>query len=129
MDREKIIEEIRSTLGTVPEEVNELPDEVLENDWPIMKLVMLREVRIPLKYKQLIGLAAAAVLGNRRLCFFHRELAKHFGATEEEIRETLNVARFNAGQSALIAGAGIDIEKYRNQTKEIVQHLRQRKAA
>ena len=129
MDRGKIIEEIRSTLGIVPEEVNDMSDDVLEHDWPMMKLVMLREMRIPLKYKQLMGLAVASVLGNHRLCFFHRELAKHFGATDDEIRETLNVARFNAGRSAYLTGAGIEIDKFRQETREIIQHIRQRKAA
>jgi len=129
MDRGKIIEEIRSTLGIVPEEVNDMSDDVLEHDWPMMKLVMLREMRIPLKYKQLMGLAVASVLGNHRLCFFHRELAKHFGATDDEIRETLNVARFNAGSSAYLTGAGIEIDKFRQETREIIQHIRQRKAA
>lgn len=129
MERGKILDEIRSTLGIVPEEVNDMTDDELEHDWPLMKLMLLREIRLPLKYKQLIGLAAASVMGNRRLSFFHRELAKHFGATDEEIRETLNVARFAAGRSVLITGAGIELDKYRQETKEIVQHLRQRKAA
>lgn len=129
MDRQSIIEDIRTSLGVVPEEVNEMSDEMLEHDWPIMKLIMLSEKRIPLKYKQLMGLAVASVLGNRRLSFFHRELAKHFGATDDEIREALNVARFNAGRSAFITGAGIELDTYRNEMKQIVQHLRMRKAA
>lgn len=129
MNREQILEDIRNHFGMVPEEYNQLPDDALESNWLMDKLTQLRETKIPLKYKHLIGLAAAATLGNRRLCFAHREFAKHFGASDDEIVEALNIARNNAGRSAFLTGAGIEMDTYREEVRNKIQNLRQRKAA
>lgn len=129
MTRDQVLDEIRSMLGMVPEEYTSMPDDLLEQEWMIDKMVDFREKRIPLKYKQLIGLSAASIVGNRRLAFLHRELAKHFGATDEEIIETLMTARRTAGRSAFLTGAGVEMEKYRDEVKTMINTLRQRKAA
>lgn len=47
---------------------------------------------LPRKTKELLGLAASAVLRCNDCIFYHIEQAKLAGATREEIIETLNVA-------------------------------------
>ena len=129
MARGQILEEIRNQLGIVPEEFNQLPDDVLEHEWALFKIIQHRNEVIPRKYRQLIGLAVSAAIGNRMWSFAHREMAKAFGASDEEIIDTLLVAKNNTGWSTFGVGAGMEYEKYRDEIRQEVGHLRQMKKA
>lgn len=117
MKREKIYQEIKEMFGLVPSMFLELPDSSLELEWQLLKRVQFDEGPIPNKYRELIGLAISSVTKCKYCIFFHTELAKLYGATDEEIDDALHYAKSSVGWSAYISGHQIDFEKFK---KEIV---------
>ena len=85
MDREQIYQEIEHTLGLVPSFFKMIPDSTLELEWELFKKVQLDESPIPNKYRELIGLAIAGVTKCRYCAFYHTEIARLFGASEDAI--------------------------------------------
>ena len=61
MTREDL-EDIRATFGLVPTFFTRVPDATLEHDWLNFKAFQLQDTAIPIKYKELIGLATAATI-------------------------------------------------------------------
>jgi hypothetical protein len=72
MDRQKIIGEIKETLGKVSGFINNLPDDTLEDEWGLFKRFELQETSIPSKYRELMGLTAASVMRCWYCALFHK---------------------------------------------------------
>jgi len=110
-----------------------VPDELLTYEWGIFKDFELADTRIPLKYKELIGLGVAAALHCRYCSLFHTEAAKLHGATEEELKEALYTAKMTSGWSAYLNGMQYDYDLFKREMERSVTHFRQemerRKAA
>ncbi|MBI2919013.1 MAG: ester cyclase [Chloroflexi bacterium] len=124
--------EIKEHFGTVPEWLSKLPEGELEHDWALISSVELGETAIPNKYKELMGLAAASALRCGYCTFFHAEIAKLFGASEDEIREAVLMAKLTSGLSAYLSGGQFDHDRFKKETAEMVSHVRKartRKAA
>jgi AhpD family alkylhydroperoxidase len=64
-----------------------VPQDVLMQMWLVMKRYMLRESKIPPKYREMIGLAVAATLKCPYYEIFHKAAAQMHGATDEELAE------------------------------------------
>jgi len=79
VSRQEVYKDIEGTLGLVPSFIQGLPDEALGPYWEAMKRYQLSETLIPLKYKQLIGLAVSAAIHCPYCTFFHSEAAKLMG--------------------------------------------------
>ena len=78
----------------------------------------LEETRIPNKYKELIGLAMSAATRCKYCTYYHTEVAKLFGATDEEIEEAMHFNKQVIGWSTYINGMQLDYDKF---TQEIDQ--------
>lgn len=133
MTREEILREVEQTLGFIPGWVKSVPDELLTYEWGLFKDFEIADTRIPLKYKQLIGLGVAAALGCRYSSFFHKEVAKLHGATEEELKEALYIAKHTSGWSAYLNGMQYDYDLFKGEMERSATYLREemrrRKAA
>jgi AhpD family alkylhydroperoxidase len=129
MTRDQVLDDIRNTMGGVPQYFNMLPDNILEHEWLAWKTIHIENTKIPGKYKSLIGLAVASGIQCPHAQYAHREFAKFQGASDEEITEALLVAKDAAGWSTFIAGAGIDLEQYEQSVRDQIQQLKQKKAA
>jgi AhpD family alkylhydroperoxidase len=129
MTRKEVYNEIKETFGLVPSMFKSIPDSSLELEWQLFKRVHVEESPIPNKYRELIGLAIAGVTRCHYCAFYHTELAKLFGATDEEIEDALHFAKSSAGWSAYVNGLQIDFEQFKDEILHACEHIRSTQAA
>ena len=128
MTRKEVYKDIEQTLGLVPGFFKVVPDSSLELEWELFKRIQLEESPIPNKYRELIGLAISGVIKCHYCAFYHTEVAKLFGATEEEIEDALHFAKSSAGWSTYINGLQIDFEKFKDEVLQACEHVRSNQA-
>ena len=124
MTREEVYQEIEQAFGLVPAMFKAMPDSTLEPEWQLFKRVQLEEGPIPAKYRELIGLAIAGVTKCRYCAFYHTEVAKLSGATDEEIEDALHFAKSTAGWSAYVNGLQLDFEQFKEEILQACEHVR-----
>ena len=127
MDREQVYTDMKKTLGLVPTMFKSLPDDILELEWNMFKKTELIEGPIPGKYRELIGLGIAAAQKCHYCTFFHTEIAKMYGATNEEIENAMRFAKSTAGWSTYVNGMQFDLEQFKSEVKEISKYVRAQK--
>lgn len=125
MTRKQVYTEIEETLGLVPTFIKALPDSSLEMEWQLMKRVQFEEGPIPNKYRELMGVAIAAVTKCRYCAFFHTEIAKLNGATKEEIEDAVHFAKSSAGWSAYLNGLQVDFDQFKKEVLQVCEHTRE----
>ena len=118
-----VYKDIEQTLGVVPSFLKLVPDSALEMEWNLMKRVQLEEGPIPNKYRELIGLAIAAVTHCQYCTFFHTEIAKLNGATDSEIEDAVHYAKSSAGWSTYLNGLQVDYGQFKKEISQAVSHL------
>jgi AhpD family alkylhydroperoxidase len=101
-----------------------LPDQTLELEWGLFKQVQMNDDVIPAKYRELIGVAAGAALGDEYCVVAHRELAKAFGASAEELEVALGLAKGVAGWRTYLTGSGIGLETLRSEIGQVCDFIR-----
>ncbi len=122
--KEVVYKEIESILGNVPSFFKLIPERSLESEWNLFKTIQLEESPIPNKYKELIGIAVSAVTKCKYCLFFHTEVAKLFGATEEEIEDAVHYAKASAGWSTYLNGMQVDYEKFTAELLESIEYIK-----
>lgn len=100
-----------------------MPDELVGSEWELMKRAQFGETLIPRKYKDLIGLAAAAVSHCRHGILLHTEAARLDGASEAEIAEALHYAGLVSGWGVMLDGLTIDHDEFAAEVRRTVAHL------
>ncbi len=124
MSRDEVFAEVTETLGQVPQFLREMPEDTIESEWTLFKRAVLREdTSIPPKYRELIGIAAAAVKQCWYCTNFHTGVAGLHGASEEEIQEAVLLARFGAGWSGYFNGTNYDRELFMKELQEVGAYL------
>jgi AhpD family alkylhydroperoxidase len=129
MTREEIYKEIEEMFGLVPSFIKLVPDSTLELEWKLLKRVQFDEGAIPNKYRELIGLAVAAVTKCRYCALYHTELARINGATDEEIEEAVHYAKSAAGWSTYLHGMQVDYDQFKEELEHASEYVRTAKAA
>lgn len=124
MKRKEIYEEIKAMFGLVPSMFKAVPDSSLELEWNLFKRTQFDEGAIPNKYRELIGVALAAVTKCKYCAFYHTELAKLNGATEAEIEDAVHFAKSSAGWSTYINGLQLDFEQFKEEIVQACNHVR-----
>jgi AhpD family alkylhydroperoxidase len=124
MTRQQVYQEIEQLFGVVPSMFKAIPDASLEPEWQLFKKVQLEEGAIPNKYRELIGVAIAAVSKCRYCAFYHTELARLNGATEAEIEDAVHYAKSSAGWSAYINGLQLDYDQFKSEVLQACEHVR-----
>lgn len=124
MNRQQVYEQIKEMFGLVPGFFKAIPDSSLEMEWNLFKRVQFDEGPIPNKYRELMGLAIAAVTKCRYCAFFHSEAARLNGATDAEIEDAVHFAKSSAGWSAYINGLQTDFEQFKDEVLQICEHVR-----
>jgi len=126
--RKVVEQEINETLGLVPSFFNRMPDQTVDEEWTLFKHWELDKTLIPNKYKELLMLAVHAETRCRYCTLFHTEVARMFGATQEEIQEAVHLAKHTVGWSVYLNGIRADYDQFAKELKQIGEHLT-RKAA
>lgn len=124
MKKEEVLKEIEQTLGVVPSMFKAIPESTIELEWNLMKRVQMEEGPVPNKYRELIGVAIAAISKCRYCSYFHTEMAKLNGATEAEIEDAIHFAKSSAGWSAYINGLQLNFEEFKKEIDLACDHIR-----
>jgi AhpD family alkylhydroperoxidase len=124
MRREEVYREIEQMMGLVPTMFKALPDSSIEEEWQLFKKVQVEETAIPNKYRELIGVAVAAIMKCRYCSYYHTEIAKLYGATDAEIEDAIHFAKSSAGWSTYINGLQMDFELFKAEIDESCEHIR-----
>lgn len=129
MSRADVEADIRETLGLVLSFFNEVPDELIEHEWALLKTFELGETHIPNKYKELIGIAVSGATRCRYCVYFHSEAARLFGATEEEIAEAALMAKHTMGWSTYLNALSVDYATFVAEVDQATAYVRSSTAA
>ena len=129
MEHQQAINEIEESFGFVPSFFKLLPDEYLGTEWDLQKRLTLEETLIPNKYKELMGLAVAAVTRCKYCTYYHTVAAKLFGATNEEIEEAMHYTKQVIGWSTYINGMQMDYDEFKKEMDRIAEHVKSAMAA
>jgi AhpD family alkylhydroperoxidase len=121
--RTQVEQEIKETLGLVPSFFDRIPEEALDEEWTLFKRWELEETVIPNKYKELLMLAVHAETKCRYCTLFHTEVARMYGATDEEIQEAVHLAKHTVGWSAYLNGMQTDYDQFADELEQIGEHL------
>lgn len=124
MTREEVYGEMKEKLGVIPTFLKMIPDSTLELEWNLFKKISMEESAIPAKYRELIGLGLSAVTKCKYCTLFHTEMAKLFGATQEEIEDAVHFAKNSAGWSTYVNGLQIDYEQFRKELLESIEYVK-----
>lgn len=100
-----------------------LPKDVLIHDYPLWKKYTLGESKIPAKYRELMGLSAAANIKCPYCQLMHRGMAQFHGATEEELSEVAYLASLTARWSAMIHAQHYDYDTFAKEADQMAKHL------
>lgn len=126
MDRRETDRDIEQTLGLVPRFFKDVPDYYIESEWASFKNLELSDkTAIPNKYKELIGLAVSGATRCSYCAYFHREAARLFGATDEEITEAALMAKHTMGWSTYLNTMQYDHEEFNREFDRIAAHIRE----
>jgi AhpD family alkylhydroperoxidase len=126
--RAEVEGEIKETFGLVPSFFSRIPDQLLDLEWELMKRIELGETRIPNKYKELIGVGIHSETKCRYCTLFHQEAAKLFGATDEEIQEAVQFAKYTVGWSVYVNGIRQDYDQFADELHEMTSYVREHTA-
>lgn len=124
--REQVEQEMRKVLGLVPSFFKSMPEETLDYEWTLFRRFEMEEkgMAIPAKYRQLMGLAIHSETKCEYCTLFHTELARLLGATDAEIQETVHYAKHTLGISAYINGTREPQERFEQELRRILEHLK-----
>jgi AhpD family alkylhydroperoxidase len=124
--RQDVYKELKDALGLVPQWLEQMPEGVLQGFWVQARDFWLKETKIPNKYKELIGVAVSGATRCKYCALFHTEAARLFGATDEEIAEASAMGAITMMGSTFINSQQIDYEKFRQETRDIIAHVKKK---
>jgi AhpD family alkylhydroperoxidase len=118
-------EDMRRTLGQVPEFIGRFPSVALAGAWTEFKGVQLNPgTALPGKDKELIGLAVASQIPCTYCVYAHTEFARLNGASEQEITEAVAMASLTRNLSTLLNGMQSDEVAFKQDIGKIVSGAR-----
>jgi len=124
MEREDVHRDIEREIGVVPSWLKRVPEGTAELEWKLLKKVEIEPGPVPNKYRQLIGVAVSAVTRCRYCTFYHTEMARVAGATDDEIEDALHFTKSSLGWSAYINGLQLGFNRFRDEVLEMTAHER-----
>jgi AhpD family alkylhydroperoxidase len=132
-DSRKAVDEtyrdIQATLGIVPGFFRAYPEAGLPGAWASFKQVQVAEnTTLNPKVKQLIGLAVSAQIPCTYCIYFHTEVAKAYGASQEEIKEAVALAAISRHWSTVLNGMAIDMTSFRSEVDSSLRIAAERAA-
>jgi AhpD family alkylhydroperoxidase len=115
--------EIEQTFGSVLSMFDVYPKDALPGVWENFKQMQSPDNVIPPKYRELIQLAVASQIPCDYCVYYHIEVAKAFGATEEEIQETIAHGAQTRHWSMIVQGNQIDFEAWKTEVQAALKYM------
>lgn len=113
---EATYKDIEATLGLVPGFFKAFPEAGIPGAWEEFKQVQGSDkTALPPKVKQLIGLAVSAQVPCAYCIYFHTAVAKAYGASDEEIKETVALAAISRHWSTVLNGMQVDLPTFKKE--------------
>lgn len=126
MSRYDIENDIRETLGQIPEFFARMPDSTLEHEWAEFKRFQLEDSALTTREKELIGFGVAAAIHCPYCTYFHRSSAQMMGVSDEQIEEAARVAADTVKYSTYLHALEIDFDAFKRMADEIGEYVSSR---
>lgn len=118
-------QEIQNTLGVVPTFMKAYPEEGISAAWEEFKSIQLNPyTELMAKEKELIGLAVAAQIPCKFCVYFHTEVAKLNGATDNDIKEAIAIAAATRHWSTYLNGIQYSESDFQKETNSIISFMK-----
>ena len=123
-EAESTYQDIKKTLGLVPTFLKAFPEEGISAAWDELKSVQLNpKTALPGKTKELIGLAVAAQIPCRYCVYFHTQVSKLNGATDNELKEAIAMAAITRHWSTVLNGMQIDFPEFKQEVARVLAYV------
>jgi AhpD family alkylhydroperoxidase len=109
--------------GFVPDFYRTVPEVAQSHAWGMQRDLELPGTRLDPKVKELIGLAISAHIKCRYCIYFHSQVARAYGATDEELREAVFMGGFTVAMSNALNGAEYDLNKFHGEVDRALKHI------
>jgi len=116
----KTTQEIEKSMGAVPTFLKNYPASGLDGAWASMKFGMNENSALPLKLKDLIGLAVSAQIPCSYCVYADTKFATADGATKAELDETVAMSALTRHWSTVMNGNRLDFNQFRKEVDQIV---------
>jgi len=115
--------EIEQTFGTFLSMFEAIPEHALPGAWDNFKQLQSPENVIPAKYRELMQLAVAAQIPCEYCVYYHITVAKAFGATDEEIKESVAHGAQTRQWSMVLQGNQIEFEDFKAEVDAALKYM------
>ncbi|HET9990764.1 MAG TPA: carboxymuconolactone decarboxylase family protein [Kofleriaceae bacterium] len=123
-DAKATYQDVQATLGFVPAFLKAFPGVEVAAIWDELKSVQMNpKTALPGKTKELIGLAVSAQIPCRYCTYFHTQVAKLNGASDEEVTEAIAMAGITRHWSTVLNGMQIDLTEFKQEVGRIGAYL------
>ena len=123
MSYEETVKEIENTFGMLPGFMRNTPKDILPQMWPLFKKYQMGTSIIPQKYREMMMLAAAAATKCPYCQTYHKEIAKMYGATVEELNELAVIIGQTSFCSNVLHPQNYDYDTFVRELQQIGEHL------
>lgn len=120
---EKAKKEIETEFGIFPTLFAVYPKPALSGAWETWKQLNGPNSTIPPKYRELLQLAVAAQIPCDYCIYFHTASAKAFGASDEEIKESVAQGAQTRQWSMVLQGNQVEFEKFKTEFDGMMKHM------
>ncbi|HEV7434694.1 MAG TPA: carboxymuconolactone decarboxylase family protein [Pseudorhizobium sp.] len=116
-EAETAYQDIGETYGTIPGFFRLFSADLIAETWGALKLLQLNpDIKMDAKTRELIGVAVATQGDCPSCAYFHAASALLYGASEEEIRESIAVGAATRRLGVTFRKAGADLPTFKKET-------------
>lgn len=123
MNYEETVKDIENTFGMLLGFMKNIPKDILPQMWPLFKKYQMGTSIIPQKYREMMMLAAAAATKCPYCQTYHKEVAKMYGATIEELNELAVIIGQTSFWSNVLHTQNYDYDTFVRELQQIEEHL------
>ena len=115
-----VLQEVEKAMGSVPTFLKNYPQSGLEGAWGNLRFLMSEHSALPLKVKDLIGLAVSAQTPCSYCVYADTKFAEADGATKQELDEAVAISAITRHWSTVINGNRLDYKEFAKEIDRIV---------
>lgn len=115
------LDDIKATIGYVPDFFKAMPDTMVASVWFGMKSFQMNpNTSLDAKTKELIALGVASQIPCEYCVYWHTSAAKAAGATDQDIKEAVGQSAMTRMVSTLLNGTQVDKVQFRKDVDRIM---------